>query len=967
MTERQSSFESYVLSPNSPKHSDLSSFLSAHSAKKGDVDRPVTHSRIGSSKNSTIQPKVFGGSYHIPDEDIAEFNELYHNHRFIKKRPEYLTAFQLSLGGGPMVLDLDMKYNSSIDTRQHNQEFIIDFLSICLSSLTKCYIFNQGDVIPIYILEKPNVNQLSDGTYTKDGIHIVIGVSSDRVMQIIHRSMILEELDQVDMTDVTSDDPLALPFIEGQTWSDVVDEGVSAGTVGWQVYGSGKPGHETYGLTCMFTCTYNTECSQFQVDETNISTISNLQLINKCSARYTGFIKPSIHPSIETKYNTHKESNTKKKRVRPKTNITLLSDSDSESVVGDDSYIPLNAIVDKSSLENAMQINVLSKLKQEEYGIQEIHEYTQILPEKYYEPGSHVLNRNVAFALKHTSSKLFLSWVMLRSKADDFDYATIPELYNMWKQRFNINEQAGVLTKRSILYWAKHDAPEEYERVRMNTVNQYLQVSIYDGQTEFDIANVLYQLYKSTYICVSLHGKGLWYTFKNHRWEADKGLSLRKAVSTHLYTLYSAQQYEILAELEQYDAGDERQDKCKKRAACIGKLMIKLKKTADKNNIIREAMELFYDDNFITMVDTNRYLMGFKNGVVDFETKEFRPGYPQDYITKSTGINYIDYNSLSNSEKAIASKIIELMKQLFPNENMNTYMWDHFASCLIGVVKNQTFNIYYGSGSNGKSIAVDLMSAGFGEYKEVVPVSLVTEKRVGIGQTSSEVMKLKNIRYAVMQELSKNTKLNEGPMKEITSGDVLTGRSLFAEAESFKPQFNLVVCTNSMFEIDTVDEGTWRRLRKCVFESKFIDEGDTNEYNAKYIFPKDKTLSEQLSKMAPIFMSMLVNRAFKTEGVVVDCAEVMEATNQYRKTQDNISSFISECVVKTDDVSNKIGKTGVREAYKLWHNNEYGGKRMPKMAELYEAMDKKFGSHKKTGWSNAAFVEEEEDVDLDTL
>ena len=145
MTERQSSFESYVLSPNSPKHSDLSSFLSSHIAKKGDVDRPVTHSRIGSSKNSTIQPKVFGGSYHIPDEDMEEFNELYHNHRFVKKRPEYLTAFQLSLGGGPMVLDLDMKYNSSVDSRQHNQDFIIDFLSICLSSLTKCYIFNQGE------------------------------------------------------------------------------------------------------------------------------------------------------------------------------------------------------------------------------------------------------------------------------------------------------------------------------------------------------------------------------------------------------------------------------------------------------------------------------------------------------------------------------------------------------------------------------------------------------------------------------------------------------------------------------------------------------------------------------------------------------------------------------------------------------------------------------------------------------
>jgi hypothetical protein len=83
-------------------------------------------------------------------------------------------------------------------------------------------------------------------------------------------------------------------------------------------------------------------------------------------------------------------------------------------------------------------------------------------------------------------------------------------------------------------------------------------------------------------------------------------------------------------------------------------------------------------------------------------------------------------------------------------------MWDHLASVCIGTNMNQTFNIYKGSGSNGKSILTDLMTQTLGDYKGMVPLSLITEKRGNIGGTSSEVMQLKGIRYAVMQEPERN-------------------------------------------------------------------------------------------------------------------------------------------------------------------------------------------------------------------
>ena len=158
-------------------------------------------------------------------------------------------------------------------------------------------------------------------------------------------------------------------------------------------------------------------------------------------------------------------------------------------------------------------------------------------------------------------------------------------------------------------------------------------------------------------------------------------------------------------------------------------IMQKLKRTNDKNNIMREAAEIFYDGEFIKSMDTNKHLLCFNNGVIDFKSKVFREGYPEDYITITTRINYTPFEEDNQEMQEIASQITAFMTTLFPIADLNKYMWDHFASCLIGANKNQTFNVYHGSGSNGKSIIADLMSLTLGEYKGTVPITLVTEKR----------------------------------------------------------------------------------------------------------------------------------------------------------------------------------------------------------------------------------------------
>ena len=156
-------------------------------------------------------------------------------------------------------------------------------------------------------------------------------------------------------------------------------------------------------------------------------------------------------------------------------------------------------------------------------------------------------------------------------------------------------------------------------------------------------------------------------------------------------------------------------------------------------------------------------------------------------------------------------------------------------------------------------------------------------------------------------------------MKEITGGDPIQGRALFKDAVTFVPQFKLVVCTNTLFDIKSNDDGTWRRIRVCDFMSKFVDGpyDDLDKFpreNFPYQYHIDRKIEEKFAEWAPIFMSLLVDIGFKTGGRVNDCKQVMAVSDRYRESQDYLTEFAKEKIQKT--TGKKIKKTEILEEFK---------------------------------------------------
>lgn len=915
--------------PKNPQ--TLDSFLKKYKYIKDDKESgDITHTRIGDKK------KIYGGSYSIPNEQIERFYELYNVAVFEGGTIEYLTEKQNS-EKGPILVDFDFRYKNTVKKRKHTQNHIIDIIDLYLHKLKELLEFDNSKTFPVYVLEKPDVNIVETENITKDGIHMIIGIKLSHKMQMLLRKRVLDEI-----ADVWGE----LPIIN--TWESVLDEGISMGYTNWQMIGSRKPHNQCYQLKMLYQTTYDSDDGDFSYKNIDIKSINMLEHMAKMSAQYTEHISFPMTTTAKEELKTILEKNKKKKHSKPKTKkqLNIIEDMD----------IDFSTISNQAELDDAINA-MLVRVEANDYYVKEAHEYVMILPEQYYAQSSYDKWIRLGWALRNTDNRLFLTWMMISSKSTQFSFDDIAEYYEMWKKFANNKEG---LTYKSIMYWARNDGNRaEYNKIHGETVDYFIEQTI-KGQTEFDLANVLLQLFKDRFVCVSIKNN-IWYEFKNHRWsEIDSGNTLRLWCSRDVYKLYNDKAQSEDDRRDALEEDDPNRKKIEEKIKTLTNIGLMLRRTNHKNNIMREARDLFYDKDFLAKQDENNDLMCFNNGVFDFRDNVFRDGKPEDYITKTTHIDYVPINSV---DPKACKQVKEFMTQLFPVPELHNYMWDHLASTLIGTNENQTFNIYIGSGANGKSKLVDLMTKVLGDYKGTVPITLITQKRPGIGGTSSEIVQLRGVRYAVMQEPSKGDKINEGIMKEITGGDPIQGRALFKETVTFIPQFKLVVCTNTLFDIKDTGDGTWRRIRVCDFKSKFREKPVKDDTEEPFQFPIDKKIDAKFEVWKEPFMSLLVEIAKKKKGLVEDCAMVMNKSNAYREDQDYLREFAREKIV--DSAGGKIKKTEMLESFKQWYTIQYG-RSVPKGKELYDFVDKHYKKNVRGVWIGIAInydLDEDEEVD----
>ncbi len=881
----------------------LYAFLSAHT-----TDSAITHTSMK------------GGKYFIPEDKLDQFYTLYVDaHEDRDYSNFYLTEKPTTIG--PLRVDLDFIYEVDVKEHKHTREQTTAFVKAYIETVSQYVEIPQN--FDIYVMEKRKPTHEKKGNRTKSGIHLVVPdvCTHKLVEQSVRRTLI----------------PRMSEFFDGlplnESWEKVYDKGVVDRSVNWTLYMSKK--NDKDDVTRPYEIQYLIHYSEGQfVLNTQIPDV-NVDLMKKLSMRQSDEVESPMTENGKSLYSTARDKN--------------AGNADGETRKRGRTFQRTDKTSSRASSPSARIIQPLTP-ERKDY----LQAHTMNLDKSRYEDYDKWVQ--VGICLFNIHPDLLDVFLDFSSQWEKYNESDCIQKWNSLTFR-NDGDRIGEPTLR---YWSREDNRSGYDQIEENNVDKLVLKAC--SNTEFDVAMLIFAKFRDHYKCSDFR-YNVWYRWMGHIWRrTEQGVDLQLKLSKDIAKVFEDAAERIKHEMETDGltccVSPSGKEDCKLCMYCVKeaqklalmKMYLRMKSTGFKTNVMRECRELFFDEQFGKKLDTNKDLISFNNGVLDLITFEFRPGKQEDCISFSTGIDYDPDRPYY--EYPTWPKVEKFIQQVLPKKEVRDYFIKHLASNLFGGNTAQKFHILTGSGSNGKSMIMNLMTKTMGDYACTVPISLFTQKRKSSGSAAPEVARLRGRRFVTMQEPDEAIALNTGLMKEISSGEKMYARDLFESGSEFEVLAKFHLACNEKPKVNTIDGGTWRRLVVINFLSKFVvSPAAANE------FPLDESIQFSVNspEWATPFLSYLVHVLREGQGLrkLVAPPDVLEYTSDYRNENDAIAKFISEKIVASTE-GETVEKTALRRTFKAWKDENDQRSLQPQ--DMEKRIIELFGKYPSGGWKNFQMV-----------
>jgi len=582
-----------------------------------DSGNKITHTKIGSKEHN-----IFGASYTINNND--EFLSCYFKQ--LKLGGDfYFTEKQLDSDNRMLVVDLDFRYDSTIKTRQYNEETIKDIINLYAEKINEIYDFESNSKITAFVMEKPNVNCLEDKT--KDGIHIIFTLKMKTEEQILLRKKILNNI------------KLDLPLTN--SYDDVFDEGITKGCINWQLYGSKKPNNEAYKLTYTYDILFNTDMEDYEVKTNNTFDIENDY--EQLSVRYENHLRFKIR-DCEFLLEALKSE---KEALQPKEKKLIIETPKDETTMNNNEKI-VNLIKPETLGKFKDWRNIIFAMKNEgfseEFAIQTsdrgIGDFTP-LTEKAWEK---IWNAE--------TSEFTMATLRFYAKRDN------PEEYE--ELTFKIFEP-----DKNIDFCCDDNTPDTYYAF----LYEFLKPN-----------NTLYIKEDDKYYT--------WINNKWIK-ENEKGAYLRSNIIETLTNYFQKLIYYYVNKKRKLELEDETSTTYLDTYKCVIKSLnyrkAEVNKTHKLNNIWTELKSIYLKNSLSHDIqfDMNPDIIGFNNKKYNFKTKKFEDIVYDDYISMSCKYDY------EEPKEDKIKTIENIITKAFPNEERRKCYVSVMYNCLIGGAKDK--------------------------------------------------------------------------------------------------------------------------------------------------------------------------------------------------------------------------------------------------------------------------------------
>jgi P4 family phage/plasmid primase-like protien len=882
------------------------------------------------------------GKFMVKDEDYPQFLDLLHEYLFIQqRRPLNLVEQRRCDSYSPILIDLDFKYPVE---RAIQRQFEINHIHLFVENYVKnlAYFYDLSESKPlrffISLRPAPYEDKKSNTTNRsiKDGVHIQC---PDLILHSEHQQILRNKsLELNNLSDAFKN----TGYIN--TDKDIFDEAIVKKN-GWFFYGESKPDIPAYSLASVYV--YDPSNNTFHVED--VDNYTPRQLLELLSIRYNLHVDTiRINDDVTDEWKKRLDYCNGKRERSQSINEEIHELPPQIILTSTNAYEQLH--LDKIALAKQLAIECLSADRASGY-------------QSWIEVG---------WCLHHIdqSEDMFNTWMQFSDKSHKASENNVNSLLRDWNKGWNRSYHERMFTERSLHMWAKQDNPKKYKQIMENSFVDFVEREV--DATHTHIARLMKRMYGNNY-CAAVDSKKVdWYEFTGNCWKKlAQGIELRNKMTTEVAGIISKTREGIRNRL--IDKGNDERTFEETRMKKMTKIESCLYTSGFKDSVMKECVGLFYEEEFAQKLNSNQFLIGFNNGVIDLHAVRtndkgdreyyvnFRKSEPTDFISFMAGrwlpkqcdpIDYVEYNPNDPEQKAIHAEIDDFMSKVFPRPELRDYMWRKLASCLEGTNREQTYETWIGVGGNGKSKLVDLMSMVLGDYCTSLQSTAMTRKRPESGAANPDIMSIRNKRFIYMAEPDDREPLNTSRMKQFTGEDVVEARGLFEDQTKFQITGKIFMLCNAFPAINTMDRGTWRRVRAVPFESKFVDPNSDEINHDQNIYSRDNQLDAKLKKWRTLFMSRLIH-IYKTQylkhGLGAIPSVVTQESNKYQESFDSVAKFMNAHVI--EEVGYEAQIREIYNEYVSWYTSIGGGVgRKLSQNDLYKRLCDKCGepSDKKT-------------------
>lgn len=296
----------------------------------------------------------------------------------------------------------------------------------------------------------------------------------------------------------------------------------------------------------------------------------------------------------------------------------------------------------------------------------------------------------------------------------------------------------------------------------------------------------------------------------------------------------------------------------------------------------------FADSNFKKQLDTSQDIFGFANGVWDMSEigGHFRTGLKTDYVSQ-----YVDFNWTDSADHDFFDNLIYSM---FEDKEMADWFKKHLGSIFVGGNPEEHFYFWDGAGRNGKGTMDTLLKSILGKFYCPLDVSYFTTYKKNDNAPEPHLLKMKDTKCVMINELGESTKLITNKIKQISGNDSIPARALYSnDVIDIDCAFKCIIQTNHLPVFTDIDDGLLNRICPIHFPFMFVSDDVFDPENTQHR-RADISLKGVCKEKKVEFFNYVMNicvPAYRNHGITPFPRMVQKNINKYRSQIDDVGTF----------------------------------------------------------------------------